>query len=65
GSAKSPNCRGFTMDEFQMLDFSSIDLSEWIANFIEPEVKKQINDNLGTQMQQTINSMPTPKLPQP
>jgi hypothetical protein len=29
GSAKSPNCRGFTPEEFQAIDFSKIDLSEY------------------------------------
>lgn len=30
GSSASPDCRGFTPDEFQKLDFSKIDLSEYI-----------------------------------
>lgn len=30
GSGKSPECRGFTIDEFQKLDFSKIDLSNAI-----------------------------------
>jgi len=38
GSTKAPNCRGFTPDEFQMLDFSQIDLSEYIA-----DIDKQTN----------------------
>jgi type IV conjugative transfer system TraN protein involved in mating pair stabilization len=29
GRASNPNCRGFTPEEFQNLDFSKIDLSEW------------------------------------
>lgn len=32
GSARQPNCRGFTPEEFQSLDFSSIDLSEYEAD---------------------------------
>ena len=32
GSAKSPNCRGFTMEEFQSLDFTKIDLSGYYAD---------------------------------
>ena len=31
GSASNPNCRGFTPEEFQNLDFSKIDLSEWYS----------------------------------
>jgi len=29
GSVKSPNCRGFTPEEFQSLDFGTMDLSEY------------------------------------
>lgn len=29
GTIDAPNCRGFTIDEFQSLDFSKIDLSEY------------------------------------
>jgi conjugal transfer mating pair stabilization protein TraN len=29
GDVESPNCRGFSPEEFQMLDFARIDLSEW------------------------------------
>ncbi len=32
GSAGSPNCVGFTPEEFQMLDFSQIDLSEMFGD---------------------------------
>ncbi|MCV3418225.1 conjugal transfer protein TraN [Campylobacter lari] len=34
GSPKSPDCRGFTPEEFQKLDFSEIDLSEFIADIV-------------------------------
>ncbi|MDO3377086.1 conjugal transfer protein TraN [Geoalkalibacter halelectricus] len=32
GHAQSPNCRGFTPEEFQMLDFARIDLSEYFGH---------------------------------
>lgn len=32
GRTKSPDCSGFTPTEFSKLDFSSMDLSEWIAD---------------------------------
>lgn len=32
GSARSPSCRGFTMEEFQALDFTRIDLSDYYAD---------------------------------
>lgn len=35
GAAQSPNCRGFTVDEFAMLDFSRIDLSEYFTEITE------------------------------
>jgi len=41
GSPKSPNCRGFTPEEFQRIDFSKIDFSEWYE-----DLQKRINDNL-------------------
>ncbi|HEF6395378.1 TPA: conjugal transfer protein TraN [Campylobacter jejuni] len=34
GSAEGPQCRGFTPEEFQKLDFSEIDLSEFIADIV-------------------------------
>lgn len=38
GRASRPNCRGFTPEEFQNLDFSKIDLSEW---YEEMEIMNQ------------------------
>lgn len=34
GFSKSPDCRGFTPEEFQKLDFSEIYLSEFIADIV-------------------------------
>lgn len=31
GTAKDPACEGFTIEEFSKVDWSKIDLSEWIA----------------------------------
>ncbi len=42
GSPNAPNCRGFTPEEFQDLDFSRIDLSEYFGD---------IEQNLGTEIQ--------------
>lgn len=41
GSPKSPMCRGFTPDEFQALDFSKIDLSEYYSD-IEARAQSDI-----------------------
>jgi conjugal transfer mating pair stabilization protein TraN len=41
GSAKNPNCRGFTPEEFQQLDFSRIDLSEYFG-----EIQKELTEKI-------------------
>ena len=40
GTPISPNCRGFTPDEFQSLDFSRIDLSEYFGDLRKDLDKK-------------------------
>ncbi len=49
GEAESPNCRGFMAEEFQMLDFSKIDLSAYFGE-------------LATTAQQTIEQGATKKI---
>jgi conjugal transfer mating pair stabilization protein TraN len=53
GSAKSPNCSGFTQSEFEAIDFSKIDLSEFtseiMANIKIPDV-----DSMGQQVQSAV-----------
>jgi hypothetical protein len=51
GSPESPNCKGFTPDEFQGLDFSKIDLSEYFAT-----IEKGIDAKLSG-MQNKINGI--------
>lgn len=48
-SVRNPNCRGFTPEEFQSLDFNKIDLSEYIE-----DIQKNIRQNLAPQLQQQI-----------
>lgn len=48
GEPKNPNCRGFTMDEFQKIDFSKINFDEWI-NFV------MSNSNFTNTFQNSIN----------
>ncbi|HHJ63333.1 MAG TPA: hypothetical protein ENJ61_00335 [Aquifex aeolicus] len=55
GTPQSPNCRGFTMQEFQKLDFSKIDFSEWV----EEEVRKNIAPSIETNIQNVINQIPS------
>ena len=49
GGAESPNCRGFTPEEFQMLDFARIDLSEWYG-----DIEGKAQDQIETDMQQSV-----------
>lgn len=35
GEAESPECRGLTVDEFSRIDFTRIDLSEWIGTLYQ------------------------------
>ncbi|WP_310794426.1 conjugal transfer protein TraN [Campylobacter lari] len=50
GSPKSPDCRGFTPEEFQKLDFSEIDLSDFIADIVGSidvdKIQEKIESNL-------------------
>lgn len=48
GSPQSPNCRGFTPEEFQMLDFARIDLSEYFG-----DIQRGLQENL-IEAQQSI-----------
>ena len=57
GSAESPNCSGFTMDEFAALDFSAMDLSEFtaeiLANIRMPDISG-IAENVQESVQQKL-----------
>jgi len=46
GDPKHPNCRGFTPEEFQRIDFSKIDFSEWINYEVQQNIVPRINTNL-------------------
>ena len=45
GSAKRPNCRGFTPEEFQSIDFGQIDFSEYVA-----DIQRRVRQNLEPQI---------------
>jgi len=47
GSAKHPNCRGFTPEEFQSIDFGRIDFSEYVA-----DIQRNIRRNVEPQMRE-------------
>ena len=43
GTAKNPNCNGFTVDDFKRLDFSKIDFCEIIEDFKKIAVSYDVN----------------------
>ena len=46
GDPKAPNCRGFTPEEFQKIDWSKVDFSEWINNEVIPNIQQNLNNTL-------------------
>ena len=55
GEAKSPNCKGFTPEEFQKIDFSKLDLSEFYGD-LESKIKTTIDAKVGVTIQQKMSS---------
>lgn len=55
GSARHPNCRGFTPEEFQSLDFSKMDLSEFYAD-IQTKTNTAIQREMRSNVQNRVNS---------
>ena len=51
GDPENPNCRGFTPEEFQMLDFSRMDLSEWYE-----DIETKAQENIESEMEESIES---------
>jgi conjugal transfer mating pair stabilization protein TraN len=56
GNAKDPLCRGFTPDEFQALDFSQMDLSEYYSD-IERNVRTNVETMINTQINETYQGL--------
>jgi conjugal transfer mating pair stabilization protein TraN len=54
GGPDAPNCRGFTPDEFQALDFSRIDLSEYFED-VQKDLATKIDGSQQTIMQNIQN----------
>lgn len=53
GTPESPECRGFTPDEFQKIDFSQVDFSEWINHEVVPNIQNNVTNDLSN----TINNI--------
>ena len=58
GTPEAPNCRGFTPEEFQSLDFAKIDLSEYMA-----ELKIQSQDAIHDDIGQTVKEFTSDDYP--
>ena len=56
GTPEQPNCRGFTPEEFQHLDFSKIDLSEYINDMIVAS-QATIQNKMKTGLQNFYNNL--------
>ena len=54
GPANSPNCKGFTPEEFQALDFSRIDLSEYFD-----DIQKDLSIKIQNSQQTITNTINT------
>ncbi|MDO9227352.1 MAG: conjugal transfer protein TraN [Pseudomonadota bacterium] len=55
GDAKSPNCSGFTTDEFASIDFSRIDMSEFVSE-IMASVKMPNTSGISQDVQGSVES---------
>lgn len=51
GTVDNPSCQGFTQEQFQALDFSKIDMSEYYD-----EIRKASQETVEQVMQETINN---------
>jgi hypothetical protein len=55
GTPQAPNCRGFTPQEFQSLDFSKMDLSEYFAD-IKTKADSAIQQDMKNNVQNYYNN---------
>ena len=53
GSPDNPQCRGFTPEEFQKIDFSKIDLTEFVKD-IQSSIQTSVIQNLGTYVKDKV-----------
>jgi len=58
GQPESPDCIGLTPDQFSMLDFSKMDLSEFYADIVPPnaaQIQQNISNGINNFYSNTIN----------
>jgi conjugal transfer mating pair stabilization protein TraN len=58
GTPKSPNCIGFTPEDFQKLDFSEIDMSEFFED-IESQMSTDLLNSTGDYLQNKVDTLLT------
>ncbi len=56
GTADNPNCRGFTPEEFQSLDFEKIDFSSYIED-IERNIRQNLEQNIDQELREDIQNL--------
>lgn len=56
GTPKDPQCRGFTPEEFQNLDFSQIDLQEYIDD-LQKNTESEIQENIKSTTEEFYNKV--------
>jgi len=56
GDHNSPNCRGLSPQEFQMIDFSKVDLSEYVSS-INSTVSTKIQQQMTDRVNQFMNTL--------
>lgn len=56
GDTKQPNCRGLTPEEFQGLDFSQMDLSEYFED-IKTKATATVQQNVGDKVQKYFDNI--------
>lgn len=58
GSAKNPNCSGFTVEELEALDFDAMDLSDFYSDVMQNQADTEGLDNSGA-VEKLKNSLPS------
>ncbi len=56
GDHNAPNCKGLSPQEFQMIDFSKVDLSEFVSS-INATVSTQVQQQMNNSVNQFFNNM--------
>jgi len=55
GSSDNPNCRGFTPDEFAKIDFSKVDLSEFVED-VQNNITDTVSNNISNYIKDKVTN---------